>query len=112
MKEDITPEKIHQYYVNGELSNEDAVDLLISLINRSEDGNVRATSIDILHKLGSKNDFIFKILERTVHIFCNMICFIPYVRFLSIMESHKWEIYVPVEFSLIDHMHDHIIYSC
>ena len=64
MKEEVTPEKIHQSFLNGEITKEDATDLLISLINRSEDGKVRATSIDVIEKLELKDESIFKMLEN------------------------------------------------
>jgi Leucine-rich repeat (LRR) protein len=64
MKEQLTPEKIHKNYLNGDINKEDSVDLLISLIDRSEDAKVRATSIDVLRAIDYKDENIFKIFEN------------------------------------------------
>jgi Leucine-rich repeat (LRR) protein len=64
MKEEITPQKIYQYFLNGEINREDSIDQLLSLINSSEDGNLRATSIDVIANLDPKEELIFKILEN------------------------------------------------
>ncbi|MFW9873963.1 MAG: hypothetical protein ACFFG0_12725 [Candidatus Thorarchaeota archaeon] len=64
MKEELTPEKIHKNYLNKDINKEDSVDLLISLIDGSEDPEVQATSIDVLRKIEYKDENIFKILEN------------------------------------------------
>ena len=64
MKEQLTPEKIHKNYLNGDINKEDSVDLLISLIDGSEDAKVRTTSIDALQKIEYKDGNIFKVLEN------------------------------------------------
>ncbi|MFX0082643.1 MAG: HEAT repeat domain-containing protein [Candidatus Hodarchaeota archaeon] len=64
MKEELTPEKIHKNYLNGDINKEDSVDLLISLIDGSEDAKVRVASIEALRKIEYKDEKIFKILEN------------------------------------------------
>ncbi|MFX1427837.1 MAG: hypothetical protein ACFFBE_15390 [Promethearchaeota archaeon] len=64
MKEEVTPEKIHQNFLKGDLNKEDASDLLISLVNESEDAIIRRKSIDLLEKIDFQDDTIFKILEN------------------------------------------------
>ncbi|MFW9878881.1 MAG: hypothetical protein ACFFG0_37855 [Candidatus Thorarchaeota archaeon] len=64
MKEEITPEKIQESFLNGDMSKEDITDLLISLIDGSENANIRAESIVALENLGLKNENLFKILEN------------------------------------------------
>lgn len=64
MNEEVTPEKIQKSFLAGEIKKEDATDLLISLINGSEEAKVRATSIDLLEKIAFKDGEIFKILEN------------------------------------------------
>lgn len=64
MKEELTLEKIQKNYQNGDISREDITDLLISLIDRSEDAKVRAGGIVALEKLGFKDEKFFKILEN------------------------------------------------
>ena len=64
MKEELTPEKIQKNFLNGDISREDTSDLLISLIDGSEDAKVRAETIFILEKLDFKDEKFFKILEN------------------------------------------------
>jgi hypothetical protein len=64
MKEELTPEKIQESFLNGDISKEDITDLLISLIDGSEDAKIRAESIGTLEKLGFKDEKFFKILEN------------------------------------------------
>ncbi|MFX1376568.1 MAG: hypothetical protein ACFFA0_12225 [Promethearchaeota archaeon] len=64
MKEELTPAKIQQEFLNGDLSTEETADLLISLIDGSENANVRAISINLLEILDFKDEFLFKILEN------------------------------------------------
>ena len=64
MKEELTLEKIQKSFLNGDMSNEDITDLLISLIDGSEDAKVRAETIVTLEKLVFKDEKFFKILEN------------------------------------------------
>jgi Leucine-rich repeat (LRR) protein len=64
MNREITPEKIQKSFLDGDISKEDAADLLISLINGSEDAKVRTTSIEVLEKLDFNDENTFKILEN------------------------------------------------
>ncbi|MFX1345224.1 MAG: hypothetical protein ACFFAI_08945 [Promethearchaeota archaeon] len=64
MNEEITPEKIQENFLKGDISREDTTDLLLSLIDGSEDAKVRAEGIAALEKLGFKDEIFFKILEN------------------------------------------------
>ena len=64
MKKELTPEKIQKNFLNGDISREDTTDLLISLIDGSEDAEVRAETIVALEKLGFQDEKFFKILEN------------------------------------------------
>ncbi len=64
MKEELTLEKIQKSFLNGDMSKEDITDLLISLIDGSEDAKVRAESIVALENLSFKDEKFFKILEN------------------------------------------------
>ncbi len=64
MKESLTPEKIQSDFTTGELGKEKAAELLISLIEASEDTETRVKSIKTLEKLNFQSENIFKILEN------------------------------------------------
>jgi len=64
MKEKLTPEKIQKNFLNGDIGKEETADLLISLIDGSEDAKVRAETIVTLEKLVFKDEKFFKILEN------------------------------------------------
>lgn len=61
---EISPKQIYLEYENGNLEKKIAVDHLIALINNSDDANLRIVSIEILEKIGSKDENIFSLLEN------------------------------------------------
>ncbi|MFX0020950.1 MAG: leucine-rich repeat domain-containing protein [Candidatus Hermodarchaeota archaeon] len=64
MKEFLTPEKIQKRISSGELTRENAAELLISLIESSYDIDTRIQSINTLKKLNIQSEKIFKLLEN------------------------------------------------
>ncbi|UCD01865.1 MAG: hypothetical protein JSV23_02265 [Promethearchaeota archaeon] len=64
MKESLTPEKIQKDFSTGDLSKENAAELLISLIESSDNAEIRVDSIKALEKINFQNENIFKILEN------------------------------------------------
>jgi Leucine-rich repeat (LRR) protein len=64
MKESLTPEKIFVDLSLGEINKEEAVDLLISLIEKSDKAKIRANSINILEKVSDINEKFFQVLEN------------------------------------------------
>lgn len=62
---EITPQKIYRNYDNKLLDKSSAIQDLISFIENSEKVSVRIKSIEILNKIGIKdNSMVFKILEN------------------------------------------------
>jgi len=66
MKESITPEKIQKEYSTGDLGKENAAELLISLMEGSENTEIRVRSIKALEKINFHTEMIFKTLENYV----------------------------------------------
>jgi len=64
MKESITPEKIQKSFLHREINKEKAIELLISLIERIDDTEIRVQSIQMLHELDFFNKTIFNTLEN------------------------------------------------
>jgi len=64
MKESLTPEKIQKEYSTGDLGKENAAELLISLIEGSENTEIRVGSIKALEKINFHTEKIFKTLEN------------------------------------------------
>lgn len=64
MKDSLTPEKIQKDFSSGDLGKENAVELLISLIESSDNTEIRVESIKALEKINFQNENIFKILEN------------------------------------------------
>ena len=64
MKESLTPEKINKAYSTGELGKENAAELLVSLIEGSENTEIRVKSIEALEKINFHSEKIFKTLEN------------------------------------------------
>ncbi len=64
MKESLTPEKIQKDLSTGDLVRENAVELLISLIEGSDNIEIRVESIKTLENLNVQSEKIFKILEN------------------------------------------------
>jgi hypothetical protein len=66
MEESYIPEKVRKDYLTGHLNKESAVDLLISLIETSDDTEIRIESINVLRDIKIQNQIIFKILENLI----------------------------------------------
>jgi len=64
MKESLTPEKIQEEYSTGNLGKENAAELLISLIEGSENTEIRVRSVKVLEKINFQSEKIFKTLEN------------------------------------------------
>ena len=64
MKESLTPEKIQEEYLTGDLGKEIAAELLISLLESSENTKIRVESIKVLEKINFKSEKIFKTIEN------------------------------------------------
>ncbi|MFW9900905.1 MAG: hypothetical protein ACFFDY_06420 [Candidatus Thorarchaeota archaeon] len=64
MKESLRPEKLYKEYLTGALGKENAAELLISLIEGSENTEIRVRSIKTLEKINFQNEKIFKTLEN------------------------------------------------
>lgn len=64
MKESLTPEKIQEALTIGDLSKENAAELLISLIERSDNTKIRVASIKALEKIEFQTKKIFKTIEN------------------------------------------------
>jgi len=59
----LSPLKIYQDLKENKLDRKTAAEILLMLIENSEDDNVRIESVRFLKKIGIKNDKLFKILE-------------------------------------------------
>jgi len=59
-----SPKKIYDNFLDKNLDKHTAVDLLISIIENSDDDVERIKSVENLKKIGDKNDKIYKILEN------------------------------------------------
>lgn len=66
MRETLSPDVINKGYQTGELSKEKALELLNSLIESSNDAQIRSQSIETLDKVGVIDNEIFKVLENSL----------------------------------------------
>lgn len=64
MKGSLTPDKIQKSLSTGDLTRENAAEQLISLIEGSDNTEVRIKSIKILERLNIQNENLFKIMEN------------------------------------------------
>jgi len=64
MRQTLRPESIYNDIARGKLNNVEAVELLTSLIQESEDATLRAEYIELFKKIDYKSDTIFEILEN------------------------------------------------
>ena len=60
----LTPEIIRERTVKGDITRADALDLLFTLIDHSEDDSLRLESLFTLQKLQLKNKHIYHLLEN------------------------------------------------
>ena len=65
---DLTPEKIYEDFRKNNLDKSTAFELLISLIEHSDDDNIRVESIKNLEKIGIDNNKLFKLFENNLRI--------------------------------------------
>ena len=61
---ELTPEKIYEDYRNKNLDKNSTLELLFSIIENVDSDNVRIESVNVLEKIGIKNDKLFKFLEN------------------------------------------------
>jgi len=61
---DLTPNKIYSDYLKNNLDKSTAFELLISLIEHSDEDNIRVESIRTLEKIGINNNKSFKFFEN------------------------------------------------
>jgi len=61
---DLIPGKIFEEYQKNNLDKQSAVDLLISLIDNSDNDNIRVACIEDIEKIGVKSLKIYKLLEN------------------------------------------------
>lgn len=66
MRKNLSPIAINKALQTGELSKEKALELLTSLIERSNDAQIRSRSIEILNNVGVIDNENFKILENSL----------------------------------------------
>ncbi len=64
MKSDLSPEKIHNQYINGQLDKNSAFELLLSIIENNNETKIRVRSINFIEKLELKDDRVYKTLEN------------------------------------------------
>ncbi|MFX1567677.1 MAG: HEAT repeat domain-containing protein, partial [Promethearchaeota archaeon] len=60
----LTPEKVYEELSNNKLNKSRAYDLLISLVENSENEEIREDSIKYLEKVGVFNDKLYDFLEN------------------------------------------------
>lgn len=66
MREPLTPEKIYYDVKHGKLNKFEAIELLISLIEGSNEAKDREKCLNVCKQLNLKNERIFKILENSL----------------------------------------------
>jgi len=64
LEKSLTPEKICNDFFNGSMSKNEAEELLVSLVESSENMNIRIGCIDAFEQIGIRNERIFDILEE------------------------------------------------
>jgi len=63
MKDTLNPNSIYQKTIKNKITKFEAIEFLISIIEKSEDTSLRLESLNVLNKLNVKNQVVFKILE-------------------------------------------------
>ena len=63
MKDTLHPNRIYQKIIQNKITKSEAIEFLISIIEKSDDTSLRLESLNVLNKLNVKNQAIFKILE-------------------------------------------------
>ncbi len=64
LKKSLAPEKVYGEFLSNKLNRTTATDLFISLIEESNNAEVRMRCIELLEKMGSYSNKLFKILEN------------------------------------------------
>ncbi|MFX1600235.1 MAG: HEAT repeat domain-containing protein, partial [Promethearchaeota archaeon] len=60
----LAPSEIYKEIITGNLEKQSAINQLITYINNSDDVNLRVESIEVLTKIGPKNEQIFHLFEN------------------------------------------------
>jgi len=63
MKDTLNPNSIYQKIIKNKITKFEAIEFLISIIEKSDDTSLRLESLNVLNKLNVKNQAIFKIIE-------------------------------------------------
>ncbi|MFX1453101.1 MAG: hypothetical protein ACFFCM_19860 [Promethearchaeota archaeon] len=62
----INPDMIYSKLIDEHINKNEALALLISLVEESNDPHIRIRSLEIIHKLNITNDKIFNLLENSL----------------------------------------------
>ena len=60
----LTPQKIYEKLNNNDLDKKSSIDLLLSIIENSDEDQLRLESIEVLDRIRAKDEKIFKIIEN------------------------------------------------
>ena len=60
----LTPQKIYEKLTNNDLDKKTSIDLLLSIIENSDEDQLRLESIEVLDKIRVKDEKIFKMIEN------------------------------------------------
>jgi len=60
----LTPQKIYEKLNNNDLDKKSSIDLLLSIIENSDEDQLRLESIEVLNKISVNDEKIFKIIEN------------------------------------------------
>jgi len=63
MKDSLDPNSIYQKIIKNRITKFEAIEFLVSIIEKSDDTSLRLESLNVLNKLNVKNQAIFKIIE-------------------------------------------------
>ena len=63
MKDTLNPNSIYQKTIKNKITKFEAIEFLISIIEKSDDTSLRLESLNVLNKLNVRNRAIFKIIE-------------------------------------------------
>jgi hypothetical protein len=61
---ELSPSKLYLEVVNNRLNKNSAVDLLIALIEGSDNSDIRAESLEIVKKINLNNDKVYRLIEN------------------------------------------------
>ncbi|MFX0049017.1 MAG: hypothetical protein ACFE8G_12735 [Candidatus Hermodarchaeota archaeon] len=66
MKESLNPYTIYRKILQNEITNIEGIEYLISIIEKSDNTSARLQSLEILYKLKTHNNIVFKLLEDCI----------------------------------------------